>query len=259
MLTNILIGTSGFSYTDWVGAFYPQGTPQREFLGLYAAEFPIVELNFSYYRQPDPRTLERMVKNTPESFQFAIKAHQSLTHSIEENFTESAQTFKQGIAPLIESSRLAAILFQFPYSFHYTPTARKHLKNICSAFEELPAAVEFRNNEWLKDSVYDGLRSHHLAFVNVDEPALPKLPIPADTVTSDLGYIRFHGRNKKNWWTGDNTSRYDYLYTKEELASWLPLIRTIAKHVKLLLITFNNHRRGQAVRNARDLKQLLMF
>ncbi|MBA7626788.1 hypothetical protein ES703_34244 [subsurface metagenome] len=258
-MAEIVVGTSGFSYEDWVGPVYPQRTAKKDFLGIYASEFSLVELNFSYYRQPEPWVLERMLNNTPESFQFAIKAHQSLTHVVDENFAQNLSTYKERIAPLIDSSRLAAVLFQFPYSFHYTPPSRKHLKTICSAFADLPAAVEFRNNEWLKESVYKGLKEYNMALVNVDEPQLPKLPRPGHTVTADLSYVRFHGRNKKEWWTGDNISRYDYLYSREELEGWLPLIRVIAKQVKLLLITFNNHRRGQAVQNARQMKQLLLL
>ena len=120
-------------------------------------------------------------------------------------------------------------------------------------FDELGRGV------WHKDSVYDGLRARRIALVNVDEPELPRLPKATGIVTTDFAYIRFHGRNKANWWTGDSAGRYDYLYDRGELLSWLPLIKTIAQQVRLLLISFNNHRRGQAVQNARDLRQLLLF
>ena len=148
-----MIGTSGFSYTDWCGPVYAAGTHKNEFLQLYAAEFSLVELNFSYYRQPDPRTIEQMIKKTPENFSFAIKAHQSLTHQLEEDFSEAARIFKEGIKPLIDYSRLAAVLFQFPYSFHYTPESRRHLEKVCRVFEDTPVAIEFRNREWQKDTV----------------------------------------------------------------------------------------------------------
>lgn len=253
----ILIGTSGFSYEDWVGTLYPAGTPKGQFLSLYAAEFPVVELNFSYYTQPSPGTLERMVASTPEGFLFAIKAHQSLTHQVGEDLPQAVSRFQQGIAPLVEAGRLAAVLFQFPYSFHYTPDSRKHLQVLCRAFERLPKAVEFRSSEWQRESVYEGLKGWNTAFVNVDEPDLPRLPRPAATVTSDLGYIRFHGRNRANWWQGDNVSRYDYLYASEELAGWLPMIERMLSQVRFLLVIFNNHSRGQAVINSRDLQKLL--
>ena len=256
-MADILIGTSGFSYTDWCGPVYAAGTRKNEFLPLYAAEFSLVELNFSYYRQPDPRTIEQMIKKTPENFSFAIKAHQSLTHQLEEDFSEAARIFKEGIKPLIDYSRLAAVLFQFPYSFHYTPESRRHLEKVCRVFEDMPVAIEFRNREWQKDTVYAGLREYNAAYVCVDEPDLNNLPAPIAVATSDLGYVRFHGRNKQNWWKGDNTTRYDYLYSSDELKEWLDKIDLIAEKVRILLITFNNHRKGQAVFNARELTQLL--
>jgi uncharacterized protein YecE (DUF72 family) len=253
----ILIGTSGYSYEDWVGPFYPQGLHKREYLGFYAAEFPVVELNFSYYTQPSASTLERMIERTPEDFRFAIKAHQSLTHKIGDDFHQEVERYKQGIRPLTESGRLAAILLQFPYSFHYTPECRRHLQRLCESFADLPKAVEFRGSEWQRDSVYRGLREAKTALVNVDEPRLPRLPEPTEVVSSDLAYLRFHGRNAANWWKGDNVSRYDYLYSPEELSGWLPMIERMLAKARLLLVIFNNHSRGQAIQNARQLQGLL--
>ena len=253
----ILIGTSGYSYEDWVGPFYPQGMHKRDFLGFYATEFPVVELNFSYYTQPSASTLERILEKTPDGFRFAIKAHQSLTHKISEDFQEEVERYKRGIRPLAEAGRLVAVLFQFPYSFHYTLECRKHLKRLCEAFADLPIAVEFRGAEWQRDSVYDGLRKVGAALVNVDEPRLPKLPEPTEVVSSDLAYLRFHGRNEANWWTGDNVSRYDYLYGSEELSEWLPMIERMLAKAQLLLVIFNNHSRGRAIQNARELQGML--
>jgi uncharacterized protein YecE (DUF72 family) len=253
----ILVGTSGFSYDDWVGPVYPQGTSSRDFLPHYAARFPFVELNFSYYRQPSAPMLEKMLTTTPQDFRFAIKAHRSLTHAPGEETSGPARIFREGITPLQESGRLAAVLCQFPYSFHYTPEARRHLGRLCKQLHDLPLAVEFRSSEWQRDSVYEGLRRYGAAFVNVDEPRLPRLPEPSAVATAPLGYVRFHGRNAAQWWQGDNTSRYDYLYDKRELSEWVPLIRTLARQVKLLLVAFNNHYQGQAASNAGDMNLLL--
>jgi uncharacterized protein YecE (DUF72 family) len=249
----LLIGTAGYSYADWEGTLYPAGTPKGRYLELYAAEFPVVELNFSYYAMPQPRTLGRMIEVTPEGFLFSVKAHQSLTHTIDDELPAAMDRFRQGIQPLAEGGRLAAVLFQFPYSFHYTPEARRHLQALCEAFAGLPKAVEFRNDEWQRESVYEGLARWNAAFVNVDAPPLARLPKPSDTTTSELGYVRFHGRNRANWWQGDNVSRYDYLYSSEELEGWLPRIERLLARVRLALVIFNNHAGGQAVTNARDL------
>jgi uncharacterized protein YecE (DUF72 family) len=253
----VLIGTSGYSYEDWVGPFYPPGLHKREFLGYYAAEFPVVELNFSYYAQPSASTLQRLIDKTPEDFRFTIKAHQSLTHRVGEDFHKDIEHYKQGIRPLVEAGRLSAILFQFPYSFHYTPECRRHLGQLCESFADLPKAVEFRGADWQRDSVYEGLQKANAALVNVDEPRLPKLPDPTEVVSSDLAYLRFHGRNAANWWKGDNVSRYDYLYSPDELSEWLPMIERMLAKARLLLVIFNNHSRGQAIQNARELQSLL--
>ena len=256
-MENILIGTSGFSYKDWVGPVYPQGTPAKNYLPLYAKEFSFTELNFSYYRQPDPRTMERMVYATGDEFMFAVKAHQSITHEISESFGDDIKEFKQGIEPLIQASKLVAILIQFPYSFHYTAESRKHLLAVCDGFAGLPAAVEFRSDEWQRDSVYKGLAQHNICFVNVDEPALKGLPKPTDIVTSNIAYARFHGRNAKQWWTGDNASRYDYQYSDEELSEWIPRICKMAEKSTKVIVAFNNHWRGQAVTNAKRVREML--
>lgn len=253
----LLVATSGYSYDEWVGPFYPPGTAKRDFLGLYAAEFSAVELNFSYYSQPSPGTLARMVQSTPEGFLFSIKAHRSLTHDTGGDLAAAASQFRNAVAPLAEAQRLAAVLLQFPYSFHYTPRSRVHLQRLCESLAGLPLAVEFRNDEWQRQSVYSGLSDWNAAFVNVDEPLLSHLPRPTEQVTSNLGYVRFHGRNRQNWWKGDNVSRYDYLYDRQELVDWVPAIERILARVERMLVVFNNHSRGQAVQNAREMQGLL--
>jgi uncharacterized protein YecE (DUF72 family) len=253
----ILIGTSGYSYEDWVGPVYPPGTPKNAFLSLYAERFPIVELNFSYYAQPGSRAIQGMIDATPEGFLFALKAHRSMTHEIGATWESDIQTFRRGIEPLVERGRLAAILLQFPYSFAYTPESRNRLSGLCDALKGLPLAVEFRKSEWMQDRVFAGLRERGAALVSVDEPALPKLLKPATEVTAEFSYVRFHGRNAANWWTGDNASRYDYLYEPEELGEWVGRVKAILEKARTIMIFFNNHRRGMAVRNAMELRAIL--
>jgi uncharacterized protein YecE (DUF72 family) len=254
----ILIGTSGYSYDDWVGPVYPAGTPKGEFLSLYAQRFSIVELNFSYYQQPTARTLGRMVEATPDSFLFTLKAHKSMTHEIGDTWENDIAIFREGIRPLADAGRLSAILLQFPYSFAYTPQSRKRLGELCGRLEGLPLAVEFRKSDWLSEQVFDGLRDRGVALVSVDEPDLPRLLRPTTTVTADFSYIRFHGRNAANWWTGDNAGRYDYLYRPDELAGWVDRVKEIFARARMVMIFFNNHFRGQAVENARQFRELLL-
>lgn len=86
---------------------------------------------------------------------------------------------------------------------------------------------------------------------------MPGLIKPSGLITADIGYVRFHGRNSESWWSGDNVSRYDYLYDEDELACWIPRIKKMAKHCRIVMIAFNNHSKGQAVRNARMMEELL--
>ena len=110
----ILVGTSGFSYKDWVGPFYPADLPREEWLSYYAEEFPTCELNFTYYRIPDTRTLTRIADKVPAGFQFAVKAFQGITHEREEP-APLIRRFVQALAPLQEAGQFACcIMLCFP-------------------------------------------------------------------------------------------------------------------------------------------------
>ena len=255
----VLVGTSGYSYDDWVGPFYPAGTTRQDFLSLYAREFPVVELNFSYYQQPNPRMLERMAAGTPPGFTFALKAHRSMTHEIGESWEKDIAQFRAGLQPLFDAGKLGAVLLQFPYSFAYSPESRSRLAVLCEKLDGLPLAVEFRKREWMREQVFEGLRRRGVSLVSVDEPDLPNLLPPTTETTGRFGYVRFHGRNKEAWWTGDNASRYDYLYKDDELGEWVQRIKSIMERVPVLLLFFNNHWRGNAAQNAREMRRLLQM
>ncbi len=199
-----------------------------------------------------------MIQETPAGFQFAIKAHKSITHERGPGSIDQAEEFFHAVRPMLDEKRLAAVLLQFPYSFHYNPENRKYLAEILKPLEGFPLCVEFRNREWMLEKVYDGFAERQVCFVQTDNPELDNLPLPTATTTSDVGYIRFHGRNRDNWWDGDNTSRYDYLYNEHELHSWLCRIDDIAGKVKRLLIAFNNHHKGKAVQNAAEIYRLIV-
>lgn len=254
----LLIGCSGYSYSDWIGPFYPEGTSKNDFLDYYSRQFSFTELNFSYYRMPAARQMNSMLEKVPEKFYFAIKAHSSLTHERKTDWPEKLKEFKEGIAPLAEKQRLAAVLLQFPYSFHKTKESALYLAKLLEAMQDLPLAVEFRNSEWANDKVVKDLGEFNTAFVNLDQPDLPKLIQPSAIVSSsDLAYLRFHGRNKKNWWTGDNASRYDYQYSVMELRDWVSRINQLLSKAAKVIISFNNHRKANAVKNARELLKIL--
>lgn len=251
--TIVMVGTSGFSYKDWKNVFYPAALPQDRWLDHYSENFNFCELNFSYYRMPSYAQLQRY---TDYPVQFAIKAHQSLTHD-RKDIEVAADEFKSAVLALAESDNLAAILFQFPYSFHHTAQNVEYLEQMLHLFKELPTVVEFRHPAWVTADVIKVLRQNSAGIALTDAPQVKGGMPPFQAVTSPIGYLRFHGRNREQWWDGDNTSRYDYNYSELEIREWLPRISEMARQAQTIYIAFNNHAKGQAIQNARILKKIL--
>ncbi len=258
MPAEILVGTCGYSYDDWRGAFYPPRLAKESMLAYYAQEFSFTEVNSTFYHVPSVRVMEALVRKTPEGFVFAVKAHQSLTHTREGEYTGHAGAFRAVLRPLEESGKLGVVLFQFPFSFRNTPENRNYLARLRDLFPDVPAAVEFRHAGWVREATFKLLRSLGLAYVCVDEPPLKGLVGPVAVRTAEFAYVRFHGRNSAKWWRhGEAWERYDYLYSREELAEWLPRLASLSEGAKRTFVAFNNHPRGQAVQNARMLVELL--
>ncbi len=249
----IYIGTSGFQYDDWVGPYYPEDLPKKDWLSYYAKEFNTLEINFTYYRMPSAQSLFGMAKKVPEHFLFTVKATQEMTHARERD----AQVFKQfveAMTPLREANKFGCILAQFPNSFRANDESRDYLKWFREQLGDLPVVVEFRNKEWLTPETYELLHSDALGFCCVDEPYFPRV----DKVTSDVAYVRFHGRNYKKWWKHDQAyERYDYTYPKEELEEWVPKIEEMNQEAKETFVFANNHYKAQGVNTARQLKLML--
>jgi uncharacterized protein YecE (DUF72 family) len=261
----ILVGTSGYSYPEWVGPVYPQGSRPEDFLGLYGARFPTVELNFSFYAMPRAERLGKMLAGGGPSLTFSVKAHESLTHRVDGGkWREEAAAFIRALEPLRQPApgfaggRLEAVLFQFPYSFHYEPDQRRYLDRLLGEFAGLPAAVEFRNARWFNPRTFDGLRRRGVTLVSLDMPDLRGLPPALDEPTAPLAYLRFHGRNGAAWWEGgDRAARYHYRYPEAELRAAAERVRRIAPHVRRVLVYFNNHPLGYAALNAGALMGML--
>ncbi|MDI3298537.1 MAG: DUF72 domain-containing protein [Bacillota bacterium] len=250
----ILIGTSGYSYKDWIGPFYPPGLPERRMLEFYSRRFPFAEVNATYYRLPAARTFEAMLRHVPPRFLFTVKAYRSLTHERESGSERDARLFREALAPLLEGGRLGAVLLQFPYSFKNQEEERAWLGRLRRWLADLPLVAEFRHEGWFQEATYAWLRELQVGFTCVDAPRLPGLPPPAAVVTSSTAYVRFHGRNAAKWWSHEAAyERYDYLYRAEELEEWLPRVRELAAGSGRLFVAFNNHYQGQAVVNARML------
>ena len=256
------VGTSGYSYAEWTDAgFYPPGTKSANMLPFYAQNFPITELNFTWYQMPKARALERMHRQAPADFRFAAKLTRTLTHEIDPGqWRGQAVQYRDGIAPLIQARKLAAVLLQFPPSFVRAPQNRRYLAALLDELDGLPLAVEFRHASWATDRVFAELERRRTTLVAVDEPDLPGLFPRLDTVTNPgLFYIRFHGRNAKGWRSGNMQKQFDYDYGDDELCQWANTrIAKMARQASSGVIFFNNHVRAQAPRNAVRLINLLI-
>jgi uncharacterized protein YecE (DUF72 family) len=258
---SILVGTSGYAYSEWVDAgFYPPGTGTARMLAHYARVFPVTEINYTWYQMPKAPAMDRMRRRVPEGFRFTAKLTRSLTHEVDpEGWPSQATRYREGIAPLAQSGQLVAVLVQLPPFFRRTPDNRRYLARLLDALHGLPLAVEFRHISWVTDRVFTALQARRVALACVDVPDLPDLFPPLAVVTSpDRFYIRFHGRNARGWRSGSMQSQFDYDYRRGELAEWSETkIPEMARQAKTGIIFFNNHVRGQAPKNARMLMEQL--
>ena len=245
------IGTSGFSYKDWIGPVYPRHIQDRDMLAFYAERFNTVEVNATYYKVPSVASVRSMVGKVPEGFEFVVKAHQSITHERRDPI-DALPPFLEAIEPMHEGGVLGCLLFQFPNSFRHSEANTAFLGDLRDVLpREIPSVLEFRHSSWLRGKVYETLSAMGLGFVNCDMPSLRGLMPPTDIVTSDIAYVRLHGRNAGSWYDHDEAwQRYDYAYGDRELEEWVPRLLDIAKRARKAYVVFNNHPRGQSVENA---------
>lgn len=255
------IGTCGFSYRDWIGPFYPKGIKPLDMLPFYAERFDAVEIDSTYYAIPRPALFESMDCRTKASFRFTVKAPGSLTHLPAEATPNSsdASAFRESLEPLVSRGKLGAVLLQFPNSFRPNADSYRRLEQLSDSWRDLPLVAEFRHRAWQEDTTQDKLKKLSIGWCNVDEPRFASLMRPGSAVTSDVGYVRFHGRNYGKWWKQERASheRYDYLYSRNELTEWIPRIAAVEEQTRETYVFFNNHHLGKAANNAAELAGML--
>jgi uncharacterized protein YecE (DUF72 family) len=252
----IFVGTSGYSFDDWQGVFYPPGLPRGQRLNFYTRHFPAVEVNSTYYRLPHPMVLRQMERKTPDGFRFLVKLNQEVTHrgcSTPEHF----HTFLDAISPLEEVGKFYGALAQFPWGFKRTPRNIEHLGRIRERMGERPVFVEFRHDSWACEETFALLKDLGLGFCAVDEPKLRGLFPPIVRETNGVGYVRFHGRNAQNWWGRGGGDRYDYDYSDSELRGWVEMIQELGSMTTDTYLFFNNCHAGRAAQNALRMEELL--
>ena len=258
----IYIGTSGYSYSEWVDAgFYPDGTHAANMLDHYIRMFGTTELNYTWYQMPKAPAVERMCAKVPDRFKFTAKLTRTMTHDIKKNqWRKEVILYRQGIKPMIRTKKLLCVLIQLPPYFKRTPEFRNYLAALLDELSGLPLAVEFRHDSWVNEKVFSELERRKVTLVCVDEPGIPGLFPTLDVVTNpDLFYIRLHGRNARGWRTGNMQKQFDYNYNDWELKEWAATIKeSMMPEAGTGGIYFNNHVRGQAPKNALRLITLLM-
>jgi uncharacterized protein YecE (DUF72 family) len=246
-LPDINIGTSGWSYREWEDVFYPPGEKSK--LSFYAKYFKTVEIDSSFYAYPKKGMVYGLARYTPDDFVFSAKLPRLITHEkrldLDKGVHADLIRFLRVMKPLIDKGKLGPVLIQLPPSFSYEKDAKKMNGFLESLPGDISFAAEFRNLSWLRPETWDMLKKNGVANTIVDEPLLP----PDTQVTSDVSFIRWHGRNDKPW--------YDYRYKEKELDPWVGKVKEASARVKKTYGYFNNHFRGGAVENALQMLEKL--
>jgi uncharacterized protein YecE (DUF72 family) len=277
------------------GVFYPKGlSTAEERLRYYASQFPMVEVDATYYALPNKRTSEGWVERTPRDFVFDIKAHALMTgqpteiarlpkaikEELPSELTEKKRIyrkdmpnelldavyrqFSEALAPLTDAKKLGAIFVQFPKWVFPSNEARELILETRQRLQ-LPIAVEFRHGSWFNEKNAERtirfLQDNKIPYVAVDEPQGFKSSVPPVIfpTNDELAVFRFHGRNKDNWEKKDipPSERFRYLYDEDELADWTPKIAAIAKQTKQTHVVYNNCYSNYGTTNAREAARLL--
>jgi uncharacterized protein YecE (DUF72 family) len=277
------------------GVFYPEGASTAEDrLRYYAGQFPLVEVDATYYALPSKRTSESWVERTPKDFVFDVKAHALMTgqptevnrlpKAIQEDLPGELkekkriyrkdmpgelldvvyQQFREALHPLTEADKLGAVFVQFPKWVFPSNETRELILETRERLG-LPIAVEFRSGSWFNEKNAERtvrfLQENKIAYVAVDEPQGFKSSVPGVVVPTndDLAVFRFHGRNSENWEKKDipPSERFRYLYDEDELADWTPRIAAVAKATKETHVVYNNCFSNYGTTNAREAARLL--
>jgi uncharacterized protein YecE (DUF72 family) len=294
----VLVGISSWTEPTLIkrGNFYPNGaTSAEERLKFYASQFPIVEVDSTYYFPPSERNSALWIERTPRDFTFNIKAYSLLTNhptktdslykDVREALPEELskkrtvyrdkvppelleevwQRFRDALMPLHSAGKLGAVLFQFPQWFVIGREAKRYIVECKERLTDFTIAVELRHRSWMEgrnqNETLSFLEEYDLPYVCVDMPqgfdsSLP--PIAAAT-SRDLAMVRFHGRNEKVWNRKTDTAaeRFRYEYRQEELDDWVPKVESLAEQARETHVVMNNCYENYAVKNARQLATLL--
>jgi uncharacterized protein YecE (DUF72 family) len=222
-------------------------------LSFYSSVFPLVELNFTYYRLPTPEMLARLAEQTPVGFQFLVKIPKTISH---EESPDDIAAFRAAVMEMRTRDRLLGILCQLPQAAHQTKKRWHWLESLFDAFAGLGVAVEFRHRSWADPVVAERLGKAQVDLVSVDVPNLPDLYPRGLVLSTDRAYVRLHSRIAENWYRSDK-DRYDYSFSQAELTEWITSLGLVESKVRQAFVLFNNCHHSQAAANAKQFQDLL--
>jgi uncharacterized protein YecE (DUF72 family) len=242
---NIFLGTSGWSYRDWIGPFYSK--EDKSMLKAYTSVFRTVEIDSTFYRFPSKGTVMGWSRYSPEGFVYAAKLPKLITHEknldLSRGIQQDLDKFVELMEPLWLGGKLGCMLIQLPPKFDYKPKELEDFFKILP--KQIKFAVEFRDLSWMREETWSLLKKYCVAYVVVDEPLLP----PEVHFTADFAYFRWHGKGMRPW--------YNYRYDAGELEPWVPKVKNAAEEVKTIYGYFNNHYHGYAVENCLQILEIL--
>lgn len=267
----IYIGLTGWGDHD---SLYVSPISSRNKLREYASFFPTVEVDASFYAIQPAKNSDKWVSETPESFQFIVKAYQGMTGHLRGDlpFTSIKEMFDAFIESLEAyqmNNKLSMVLFQFPPWFDCTKANVDYLRVCKKMMKDIPCALEFRHASWFdekyKHKTLQFMKEEGWIHSICDEPqVLPgSIPTVLEPIRQDSVLIRFHGRNFHGWQQKNNPNwrevRYLYRYNKQELKDWAKHIQKLQKQCENVYVLFNNNSGGDAADNAKELIELLQI
>jgi uncharacterized protein YecE (DUF72 family) len=262
---SVRVGTAGWNYRDWIGPVYPRKRPKGfHELGYMAQFFDVLEINTSFYGAVRPETARKWLHEVAPfpRFQFTAKLHQAFTHQMNPASAPpvaDADEFRAFADTLAGEGKLGAVLAQFPWSFKNNADNRRYLETLLDTFTEYPMVVEARHSSWDDPAFWALLAERGAGFCNIDQPVIGRSLGPSARRTSGVGYVRLHGRNYKEWFAENGrNARYDYTYSREELAGWKDRVEQVSQNASATYVIANNHYQGQAAANALELISMLL-
>jgi uncharacterized protein YecE (DUF72 family) len=294
----VLVGSCSWADKTLIdsGWYPPEAKSPEERLRFYSEQFPIVEVDSTYYAIPSPRNAEAWVERTPRDFTFDIKAYglftlhgaavRALPKDVKDELPAEVREKKNVymkdlpaemgeelwrrflddvLLPLDSAGKLGVVLFQFPPWFGPRRDNRDYIEEAKGRLGQFPMAVEFRNGAWMTETsdqerTLKFLEKHGITYVCVDEPQGFKTSVPpVVAATAPTAVVRMHGKNAATWNKRVATAaeRFDYLYEESELREWVPRIEDLASEAREVHVLMNNCHRDYSVRNAREVGELL--